>query len=356
MKYVTLSLHDPEFKTYINGVLPNNQIAVAVSSLNIGGQREQVTFEIKPKPTFTLSERLTQITQMARVNSWLIVLVPLLVLISYRELDVMNWHPDLAILILLGSLFAFVGLSWLSDVLDYRSGWDRLLKKSTSPLALGWVSTKKLMVLGFLFIFLASLSGLVLLFSLGFEFALLLALAAFLTWAWAYKPLELKYRILGEWVVFLLLGPGLLVGISMGISLGFAWEEVGLGVCFGLLATFLYLVKSFQNLMSDDKARFSTTLVRLGFDRGKVYLWTLFALSQLSVAAYQGYFHGPEWGFIFLVFGLIGSGVLWFFSRQMNSPLGQGFEQYSKVARSFIHLIYSLWVLQATWYFVMSEF
>ena len=171
---------------------------------------------------------------------------------------------------------------------------------------------------------------------------------------WLRPPLELKYRLGGEFVIYLLLGPMLLVGFAVAITSEVFVEDVVLGSIFGLSAMFLYQLKRFQYLMSESRSHVLTTFVRLGFDKSKSYLLILFVTLVLLTAGYQWLFHGVEWGVIYFILGLASVSIFGRKLKQTVSPLGRNIWQLQTIGRSLVYIFYSAWVLQATWYFVIS--
>jgi 4-hydroxybenzoate polyprenyltransferase len=176
----------------------------------------------------------------------------------------------------------------------------------------------------------------------------------FLAWAWTQPPFELKYKIGGEIVIYLLLGPLLLTGLAMAIRGKVFFEDILLGSLFGLSAMFMYQLKRFQYLMPESRARLPTTFVKIGFDRSKAYLLFLLGTLLLLTTLYQYLFHGWEWGLVHGLVGLIGIYVFKLRLQKTYSPLGSSIRLVQKVGRSLIYISYSFWILQSTWYFVIT--
>jgi len=356
MRFKTCTFQDPELKTYLNGALPNGDVAVQINSLNDSMTKSQVTFEIfekgvdrvqRPHFIFCFLESL-------RIRYWVFILLPLLSYLSFLSLDGIQWRADVALLVLFGALFGFSSLAQLSDILDYKNGWDRTKPQDYTVLSKGWLTAtdiKKSVVFGLVISFII---GTFLIWMLPFQFLALFGMAVGLVYIWIRPPFEFKYRIGGELIIYLLLGPILIVGFAIATVGKVYLEDVFLGSIFGLSAMFLYQLKRFQYLMSESRSQIYTTLVRLGFDRSKHYLLFIFIVLCLLTVGYQFFFHGFEWGFVYLIVSIICSYCLLQKLGQTVSPLGRNVYQLQSVGKSLTNLLYSLWILQSTWYIVIS--
>jgi 1,4-dihydroxy-2-naphthoate octaprenyltransferase len=355
MRFQTLSPNDKDFKLYLDGQVSAENRAIKVNSLNDGYQKSKITFEIvdsrhlldRPPFLFAFLESL-------RVRYWIFVLLPLFVYLSFCQVDGVNWRFDMAILVILGSLFAFSSTAQLSDILDYQKGWDQIKPQDYTVLTKGWLCVldlKKSVAFGLL----VTLGiAVIMLVTLPTSFFALFIVVLFLALAWIQPPFELKYKTGGEIVIYLLLGPLLMTGFALAITGNVVFEDIILGSLFGLSSMFLYQLKRFQYLMPESRSKLSTTFVRLGFDKSKTYLLILIGAFLLLTAAYQFFFHGWEWAGVHGLVGFIGIYVFKLRLKKTHSPLGHNVRKMQQIGRSLIFISYSIWILQSIWYFVIG--
>lgn len=356
MKFETLLPSDERFKHYLNGSLNSGSKVVAVHSLNHGYPKTRVTFEVLRVGLnhHTPIGFAKAFLESLRARYWIFVLLPLLSYLSFCQVDGVVWRPDVALLVTLGIIFGFSSLAQLSDILDYQKGWDYSKPQDYTVLTKGWLTVaelKKSVIFGL------SVSFLVLLFfiiSLPINFLLLSAGALVVILFWLKSPFSLKYKVGGEIVVYLLLGPILMAGYALAIVGQVFPEDILLGSLFGLSSMFVYQLKRFFYLMPESRSKLCTTFVYLGFDKSKLYLLSLYSTLVLLTSSYQIFYHGWEWG---ALHALTGAAGIFLFNKRLGktvSPLGQNICQLQAVGRGLIFISYSLWILQSTWYFVIS--
>jgi len=355
MMFKTLSSKDNEFRMYLHGELDSNHRAIKVNSLNDGYVKSKVTFEVVDKRMAVSNVTFGfAFLESLRIRYWIFVLLPLLVYLSFCHLDGTEWNVGITLLVVVGSLFGFSSTAQLSDILDYQNGWDQTKPQDYTVLTKGWLSVRDLkrsVVFGLCVSFMVSL---ILLVSLSKLFLALFSLVLFLALIWVKSPFELKYKMGGEILIYLLLGPLLMTGFALSISGQVFAEDIFLGSLFGLSSMFLYQLKRFSYLMSESRSKMRTTFVRLGFDKSKTYLFFLCVILFSLTTIYQYFYHGYEWGLVHLV---IGSFSIYFFKLRLQktvSPLGRNIRMLEKMGRSLIFISYAMWILQTTWYFVLS--
>jgi len=161
------------------------------------------------------------------------LLAALLVLRSGHDIS-----PLLLALTLLGCVLAHGAVNILSDVDDHRNGVDRPGTSGSSGLLLaGAVSPQTLQRWGWLSLGGAFLTGLILMLlrpAILLPLALLLLLGLTLGLFYTGRPLNWKYRALGDPAVFLAFGPAMTLGAWMVQTRTFSWAPVLVSIPSGL--------------------------------------------------------------------------------------------------------------------------
>ncbi len=369
VKFITRKRSDLDFKSLMRGYVTEDssgvgapvygQRAIPVKSLNINLLSEEVTFQIfmeKDLPQFSFFKKVEALFSL---RYWIFILLPLLTVLGYRTIDGHAWDSQKAFILLIGAVLGFSSFKLVSDLIDFYSGWDRverfkflnnshhhsLTEGLLTVTQVGWALAVQ-MIFSFLCLSLIWIDQK----NNSLLFLFLAALVLSFIWIKAKPPW--KYRVGGEWLSFILLGPFLVFGYVLGIGSEISNEDIWLGLIFGLSTLLLTQTSQIKNLMSFYKAGFRTTLVTLGFEKAKKWLQFLYFLYFVGLVAYQWIYHGYDWGLVFLIVSVFALLSLFKVSRMLQSPLGTGVDKFIKMTRSGVLITYALFCLQMVWYFI----
>lgn len=352
MKLVTLSPSDPEFNEYLDGELLSGQRAVALNSLNDGKVRTRVTF--KTQEPLSFKSQMKYLIKTFRVRQWPQVLTPLLVLISFFQLNDLNWRADISLVVLIGILFGYSAANMLGDYLDYRQGWDSVRSQAYSALTQGRLTSKSIKSVILFFAVVCIVCAIVLVTALDSLFFAVLMVASLLVYFWTQKPFRFKYRMGGEWVVFFLLGPLLSIGYSVAIVGKASTESFLIGVSFGALVLFQHLLLQFKQIMTASRCRHRSIMVSLGFDGAKKYVLGVWSLVGASTLIYQFAYIGWDWLVVFFAYIVFAGFKLYIKLKYVESPLGGRTRNFIHLANNLSIGLYFIWVSQSLWFFVLS--
>ena len=245
---------------------------------------EAVIFEIVRSDGMTKPGFFRRWAQAIRIESLTMTLMPGVTLISYGLFRGWDPHWAVGILALVGVLFFHISVNLLNDVEDHLRLLDLPKKLSGSGvIQKGWFSARALRLRGFTILSLGVLLGLPavvqaphILFSVG-------AFGALGVIGYSNQPFAMKYRALGDYCIFLLLGPLLAIGYSGAFFQRYDAGALCLGLFFGFLAWAIHHLAHIPQIPSDSGARVKTLASKIGFKKARHLLVALYSLAYACI-------------------------------------------------------------------------
>lgn len=352
--FKTCKRSDSEFENYLWGTgihQTNKTIPLPVKTLNLGGDDETVTFQIFTQHEIRQPDRLTLISSLIKLHSYILVLMPLFFVLAKNYVDDRARDPLSVTIAALASLFLYAGLNIRNDVIDHVYGYDRVnILKSNKPIARGWITAIQASRISWVLILMA---GLIAIPALIFERELILVLCVvvglFLLGQFV-KQNSYKHNRFGEVILFILVGAGLASGYQVALGAGIDSEILAFGILWGFGVLFLIHVNNFSHILTSYQAGILNTMTRMGFDKAQKFLvvwWFLFCMLWFI-------FHYHYASFIWTVFGtlllLIWSVPLFKKILKIRSPLGSDLDSIRKEAyRTFLMMVLILFA-ENFWY------
>jgi 1,4-dihydroxy-2-naphthoate octaprenyltransferase len=196
-----------------------------------------------------------------------------------------SFDPILFAVNMIGLLLAHASSNVINDWWDYKNKVDtpeyfRLVYGVHPVFSIG---ERKSFLLGLFLSFLAFLCGLFLASKRGPAVILLAIVGFVLLFSYSGKPLKLKYRGLGEFLVFLIWGPMMIAGSFFVIS-GYIDEKVIVASFpYGISASLIVFGKHLDKLEEDSKKGVKTLPVILGERKTKILCKVLIFAMYISV-------------------------------------------------------------------------
>ncbi len=287
-QFVTLSKKDQDFASYLTGNFSDKKRAIPIHSFSVNTPAEKVTFELKNLTEIKRPSFIVSLLYLSRPRYWVFTLGPLMITLGLNyalglSLNFYNVVFSFISLILLNlSAFSF------NDYFDHLAGVDRISQTSGSQvIQKAWLAASQVKNIAYVCLFLTLVFALPLFIAQPVVSFVLAIFAAFGLFAFSYKDLGLKYKGIGEFIVFLALGPLIVVGLSSVISGEVRIEHIGVGSCLGWIAMIHMQIKNWMHIMPNSQAGVKTFISRLGFDKAKLYLcFQLIVLCVLSFGVY----------------------------------------------------------------------
>jgi 1,4-dihydroxy-2-naphthoate octaprenyltransferase len=349
-QFLTLANGDPDFQSYLDGSFSKTKRALPIESLNVKTHSEQVTFQILDVKDIRRPFWAIHWLQILKARNLLLVVFPIFLVYVHSQVRWSLFDPLTFAGSALGALFLMVAANLRNDYQDHLSGLDRIHAFGGSrAIQKGWVTARQMRNWAFVYLALGvcvSARTLVL-----YPQTDIIAGAAVLFAIFGMSTFSsgLKHRLWSEWMIFLMLGPLLTVGMQISSGAEINGEAVLLGGMTGWLAVFFLHLKNFEQLMIIDKAQFANTIWWLGFERAKLYLAFWGTAMVAGTLVYQSIFYGLIW---FLVFAGLLLVLLIPYVRQLlslQSPVGSGIKKATWLGRSMSLLVIGLFVAQSLW-------
>lgn len=232
-----------------------------------------------------------------------------------------SWNPWLAFCTLAGAICIQIATNFFNDAIDAQKGADT--EKRLGPTRVtssGLISRRAVFIAAGVFLFLATLCGVVLYQSVGWPIIAIGLPSLYLAYGYTGGPFPLAYRGMGEIFVVAFFGV-IAVGGTVLIQMN-QWREEAmlLGFQIGLLSAVLISINNLRDREEDASTGKNTMAVRLG-DRGARFLVWL----EVKVAAFCGLLwlkHGLPWLTLASV-PLLTLGMFLLF-RVFTEPAGKG--------------------------------
>lgn len=348
---ITLSKKNPEFEAYLLGTFSKTHRAIPQQTLNVNTASETVTFKVTPLASLEKASSWTMICQIYKVRTFLLIFLPLFLIMTKNFDDHAGHDPLTTLIATIGVLLAFVAINLRNDYMDHMKGVDRVLERSGSrAIQNGWVTAEQVKSLSTVFLVLALICAVPLIFAYPSLFWIIGASLAVGLWAQFKKRNSFKYRIGGELALFVMLGPLLTVGFQMAMGVPADLESFWLGCVWGWLVLFVVHLRNFMNIFPSSQAGFANTVNWLGFDKARrliAFWWILFLAFNLT---YHLVYAGSYWGvyltivLLFASFGFIRK------LKNISSPLGSEIRTVFRSGFYLFLLTIGMWVFECLWY------
>jgi 1,4-dihydroxy-2-naphthoate octaprenyltransferase len=166
---------------------------------------------------------------------------------------------------LLAGMLLQIGTNVVNEIYDVRKGIDTITSpRASHALVTGRVKERSAFVLAGTSFAVAIAIGLGLIAVRGWPLLLLGAAGLVGGWGYTAPPLQYKYRALGLPLVFLLMGPLMVVGGYYAVTGHWSWEATVLSIPIGLLVTAILHGNEWRDVGEDARAGISTLSIRAG--------------------------------------------------------------------------------------------
>lgn len=214
----------------------------------------------------TLGRRLAGAWEVVRPFSFTASLLPVSVG-GAIALGQGRMHWALFIAALLGALGLHIGTNVINEIYDVRHGIDAITSPRMSMAILkGRISERDAFVVAWSGFILAVLMGIFLLLQRGWPIVLLGLIGFIGGYFYTAPPFQYKYRALGLPLVFVLMGPLMVIGSYYAVTGGFDPSLVVVSIPVGLLVTAILHGNEWRDVAEDTRHGFTTFSAQVGRD------------------------------------------------------------------------------------------
>lgn len=218
-----------------------------------------------------------------------------------------------------------------TDYDDYNAGVDReetlggsrvLVQKLLEP--------KAMLRFGLMLFALAFIIAIPIIYTRGLTILLIGVIGILGGFFYTAKPFSFKYHALGDIIIFILFGPGIVAGTFYALTGMFSWNLVYIAVPVGLLIVGILHANNFRDIVHDRQANIKTlaTIFGGGFAKGQYVFLVAGAYAAVVVLVLLKFL--PIWSL--LVFLSLPLGI-----KNLNAIKGVQIEDTSKIGMLDAH-------------------
>jgi 1,4-dihydroxy-2-naphthoate polyprenyltransferase len=244
------------------------------------GSRAQSEAPTLPSPAFgggtkksaeggglgTLSRRASGAWEVVRPFSFTASLLPVSVG-GAIALSQGRMHWSLFLAALFGGLGLHIGTNVINEIYDVRHGIDSITSPRMSMAILkGRISERDAFVVAWSGFLLALLMGIYLTINRGWPIVLLGSIGFIGGYFYTAPPFQYKYRALGLPLVFVLMGPLMVIGAYYAVTGAFDPSLIVVSIPVGLLVTAILHGNEWRDVAEDTRHGFTTLSAQVGRD------------------------------------------------------------------------------------------
>ncbi|MCX7833141.1 MAG: prenyltransferase [Ignavibacteria bacterium] len=195
-------------------------------------------------------------------------------------------------LTLIGSMCVHVGANIVNDIFDYKKGIDKENKELGIPhggsmvLSMGLVSIEKMKIISIVSFVISLIIGIILWLMTGIWVLYLMIFGLFASIFYTATPLQLKYKALGDIMVFLAFGTGMTFGAYYVQTKEFSWLPIVLSIPLGFLIDAILHSNNMRDVKFDNSFGIKTIPILVGEKLSKYFYYFLIIGAYLSIVIF----------------------------------------------------------------------
>ncbi len=219
---------------------------------------------VRSRDEVSTGRRLRNLVEITRPFALTASIVPVCAAGALALLDgLMDW--GLFALALVAAVLLQVGTNVINEVYDVRKGIDSITSpRASQALVTGRVTEKDAFRLAYAAFAVCGILGLVLVAVRGWPLLLIGVFGLVMGWGYTAPPLQYKYRALGLPLVFLLMGPLMVVGAYYAVTGQWSGQAAVASVPIGLLVTAILHGNEWRDIGEDARAGIRTISISTG--------------------------------------------------------------------------------------------
>ncbi len=249
-------------------VQDDEQVAAVIEAAALFGAGTTVAL-----PTRRPAGQVEQLSLLRKARGWVEIARPFSLTASFVPVLTagavalaehrMRWWLFAAALV--AGVLLQVGTNVVNEIYDVRKGVDSITSpRASQALVTGRITERSAGVVAAAAFALSALLGVGLIVVRGWPLAALGVLGVVMGWGYTAPPLQYKYRALGLPLVFLLMGPVMVVGGYFATTGRWSWAALVASAPIGLLVTAILHGNEWRDIGEDARAGISTLSIRAG--------------------------------------------------------------------------------------------
>ncbi len=213
------------------------------------------------------------------------------------KIDVLLFVAALA-----GGILLHAGTNLISDYFDYKKGVDRVDTFGGSRVLVeNQMHARDVLVGGFIAFGFATLVGVYLLIVRGWPIVMFGLAGIFGGYFYTGGPLEYKYRALGEFLVFTLMGPLMVWGAHFVQVGALEWTPVLISVPVGFLVAAILYANNLRDIEDDTSSGYHTQASLIGRKTARFVYAGMVTSAYVVLAALVGFGKVPVWALLVIL-------------------------------------------------------
>jgi 1,4-dihydroxy-2-naphthoate polyprenyltransferase len=203
---------------------------------------------------------------------------------------------------LVAGILLHAGTNLISDYFDYKKGVDRVDTFGGSRVLVeNQMQARDVLVGGFIAFSIATLIGVYLLIVRGWPIVMFGLAGIFGGYFYTGGPLGYKYRALGEFLVFTLMGPLMVWGAHFVQVGALEWAPVLISVPVGFLVAAILYANNLRDIEDDNDSGYQTQASLVGRKSARFVYAGMLISAYVVLAALVGFGKVPVWTLLVLL-------------------------------------------------------
>lgn len=199
------------------------------------------------------------------------------------------------VLVLLGAISIHSAGNLTNTFYDYKSGLDKKKTSDDRTLVDGFLKPSQVFQFAAFWYFIAVLIGVYFVLLRGSKgLTVLFLLGGFLTFSYTATPFKLKYRALGDIVIFLCFGPLMVEGTYVVLTQRWDWLMIAFAVPMGCLTEAILHVNNTRDIEADRASKAYTIAQMLGRTYS-LYLYVILFVGAYTCLLWFAYIFNSVW-------------------------------------------------------------
>lgn len=231
-------------------------------------------------------------------------IVPVIVGSAYAWLVADAFHWGYFVLALIAGMLYHTACNLINDYYDYKHGLDHEgAYGGSGVLVSGALQPKEVIAGAYLMLALGSIIGLYFVYVFGLPMLYIGIAGALGTIFYTTTPMSAKYVALGSPLVFVMMGPLMVLGAYLVQTGGLSWDAVWISLPVGFIVAGILQANDVRDIVHDRNAGIHTNATLLGPTGARAYLSFLLFAPYLTVIALW-YFGVAPWSIMLPVITL----------------------------------------------------
>lgn len=232
-----------------------------------------------------------------RAYSFTASLFPLAITITYGVHKGYVVHWMLLACVVIGVVAIHAASNITNDIEDFRNGLDNKKNPGTHGiLARGLMTPAQLQLQAHVLFAVGVAAGVLVAWHAGWQLLVPGLIGAVAGYWYSAGPVALKYRGMGDLLMFVVFGPLIAIGAGYALFGYFGWDLVSLSVPAGLLVSTMLHGNNTRDFLHDKSRGVTTLAIRIGFGLSRHLLVVLLALPYIVVGVLISTGVLSEWG------------------------------------------------------------